>query len=83
MINVDERMDKPVSYSWGLLHPGDIIRDTTWKTEGDYALVVSRKDEEVIIYRFKIGCVQTLRPTDCAGRSFYKYDADLIITRRV
>lgn len=83
MINVVEKLNKSLSYSWGMLHPGDVIQDTAWKTEGDYAFVVSRHEEEIIIYRFKLGATQSLRPTDCAGHSFYKYDADLVITRRV
>ena len=51
MIKVHEELDKPSTYSWGMLHPGDVIRDTAWITEGDYALVVSRKNEVITIYR--------------------------------
>ena len=83
MVNIIEKLDEPQSYSWGMLHPGDVIRDTTWKTEGDYAFVVSRQEEVITIYRFKLGSIQALRPTDCAGHSFYKYNADFIITGRV
>lgn len=83
MVRVYEELDKPSTYSWGMLHPGDVIRDTSWKAENDYAFVVSRHEEEMIIYRFEIGGIQTLRSTDCVGHSFYKYNADFIITERV
>lgn len=83
MINIVEKLDKPQSYSWGMLHPGDVIKDTNWKAENDYALVVSRQEEVITIYRFGIGGVQSLRSTDCAGHSFYKYNVDFIITGRI
>ena len=83
MIDVNEKLDGAQSYSWSMLHPGDLIKNPKWITKGDYALVVSRTEDQVVIYRFGIGCVQTLRSTDCPGESFYKYDADLIITKRV
>lgn len=83
MIRIYEEFDKPQSYSWGMLHPGDVIKDTSWKAENDYALVVSRQEEVITIYRFEISGVQSLRSTDCCGHSFYKYDADFIIVDRV
>lgn len=83
MIKVHEELDKSSTYSWGMLHPGDVIQDTAWITEGDYALVVSRKNEVITIYRFEVGTTQSLRSIDCVGHSFYKYNADFIITERV
>lgn len=83
MIRVYEELDKPSTYSWGMLHPGDVIKDTSWKAENDYALVVSRQEEVITIFRFEIGNVQSLRSSDCAGHSFYKYNADFIIVERI
>lgn len=83
MIRVYEELDRPQSYTWGNLHPGDVIKDTAWTAENDYALVVSRQEEVITIYRFEIGAAQSLRSTDCAGHSFYKYNADFIVVERV
>ena len=83
MIRVYEELDRHQSYSWDMLHPGDVIKDTTWTAENDYALVVSRQEEVITIYCFELGATQSLRSTDCAGHSFYKYNADFIVVERV
>lgn len=83
MIRIYEELDKPSTYSWNMLHPGDVIKDTTWTAENDYALVISRQGEVITIYRFEVGAIQSLLSTDCCGRTYYKYNADLIIVERV
>ena len=82
MINVAEK-EEVKNYRWEDLCAGDIVKPSVWKDPKDYGLVVRRTADSVLVFRFYLGTTHEIKKSDTAGWSFAKYDADLIITRRV